>query len=603
MHFQKNITVTVIFTLLLASPVWHHLYAINKGDYRLLKSEIDEYIKGKMRKNDLKGISIALVDDQTLLFSDGYGWADERKKIPAAPDTLYQIGAISKIFTALAVMKLQEHGKIDLDAPLARYIPEFSIKSRFSNTGPVTARTLLTQHSGLPSEYFKGMYTKQRPVSYNEYMRIALSGLGEDYLCTPPNTVYAYCNLGYSLLGYLVQKITKEDFTAYTDREIFQAMDMPNSSFSNEKTPANLTKGYVAGKEMPLFKINSLPALSVHSSAEEMANFMKTVLAGGKFTNRTIIKRNTLKEMMTPQNSKAKFDLDLKIGLGLQLDGYDLVNDERLQYDGIVAWHGGDTVANNATLILLPTEKLGVVVLCNTARGMRESGNIALRCLNLALDVKKGKNINEKKEPVLPVIELPLELIKQFEGYYSSEYIGFFSIKAEENQLVMKALDHDIRLLPYADKSVSLKYYLLGFIPVNLEMFKSIRFRMDKIHDKSALVLIRNDKKYFGGIKIDRPEISPVWKSRTGEYEIIASEDEMRLFKNPRLMLMDGFLIFKTEFVYIKNLSVSLPLEPVSDTECIVMGLGRNMGQTVKCAQINGITVLGFSGLILKKLK
>jgi len=604
MRSPKKITVAVIFTLLLASPAWHHSYAIQKGDYRLLKSDIDEYIKGQMRKNDLKGISIALVDDQTLLFSDGYGWADERKKIPAAPDTLYQIGAISKIFTAFAVMKLREQGKIDLDAPLARYIPEFSIKSRFSNAGPVTVRTLLTQHSGLPSELFKGMYTKQRPLYYNDYMRIALSGLREDYLCSPPDTVYAYCNLGYSLLGYLVQKITNEDFTAYTDREIFHAMDMPNSSFSNEKTHANMTKGYVAGKEMPLFKINSLPALSVHSSAEEIANFMKTVLAGGKFANRTIIKRNTLKEMMTPQNSKAKFDLDLKIGLGWQLDGYDLINDERLQYDGIVAWHGGDTVANNASLILLPTEKLGVVVLCNTARGMRESGNIALRCLNLALDVKKGKNIHEKNEPELSVVELPLELMKQFEGYYSSEYIGFFSIKkAEENQLVMKALDHDIRLLPHADKSVSLKYYLLGFIPVNLEMFKNIRFRLDKIHDKTALILIRDNKKYFGGIKIDSPEIPPVWKSRTGEYEIIAPEDEMHLFKNPRLLLMDGFLIFKAEFVYIKNLSISLPLEPVSDTECVVMGLGRNMGQTVKCAQINGVTVLGYSGLILRKKK
>jgi CubicO group peptidase (beta-lactamase class C family) len=597
----KKITTAVILILLLATPTWRHPYAIQKGDYRSFKEEIDKYVIERMRKNDLKGISMALVDDQTLVFADGYGWADEGKKIPARPDTLYQIGAISKIFTAIAVMKLRDKGKIDLDAPLARYIPEFSIKSHFPNPKSMTVRTLLTQHTGLPSEFFRGMYTKQKAVPLNEYVKNALASLKEDYLSSPPDTVYTYCNLGYTLLGYLVQKITSQDFVAYTDREIFQPLGMHNSSFSNEENHVNLTRGYVAGKEMPLFKVNSLPALSVHSSALEMANFMLAVMGGGNFGKRAIVNQKTLKEMMTPQNLKAKFDIDFKIGLGWQLDGYDFINDERLQYDGVVAWHGGDTIANNATLMLLPAEKLGVVVLCNTAKGLRESGNIAIRCLNLALDVKSGKIIHDMKEPALPLVKLPPEQMKSLEGNYSSEYIGFFSIKVEEYQWVMKVMDHDIKLLSHADASFSLRYYMLGFIPVNLEIFKNVRMKIDKVHDKTAVILLRNDKKYFGGMKIDRPEISPLWKSRMGEYEIIAPEDEIRLLKNPKIIMMDGFLIFKAELVYVKNISIMLPLEPFTDDECVIMGLGRNMGQTIKFSRVNGITVLTYSGLVLKK--
>ncbi|OHD68651.1 MAG: hypothetical protein A2W19_12580 [Spirochaetes bacterium RBG_16_49_21] len=594
---------TTLLSILVLISIGQPSLAIQKGDWASLKRETAEYSQKLMRKKSLKGISIALVDDETLVFSDGYGWADEKKKIPADTDTVYQVGAISKIFTALAVMKLWERGIISLDVPFRRYVPEFLIGSRFPRAKPLTLRTLLTEHSGLPSEILKNTYTITRPVPFNDYMEKTFAYLREDYLCAPPDTVYANCNLGYALLGWLVQKQTGESFVTYTGRELFRAMGMPRTTFSPDRTYANLAKGYVNGRETPLLYVNDLPAMSAYSSVEEMANFIKAILAHGSFGGERIIRPRTLKAMMEPQNLRAEFDADFKIGLGWQLDGYDLIYSERLHYSGPVIWRAGNTVIHSAILMILPREKLGVVVLCNTGGAMRELGNIALRCMNLALEAKTGSLMRREKEPAAPEITLSPKRMKSLEGYFASEYIGFISIRSTGEHLVMNVMDRDIRLIPHADGSFTLKYYLFGFIPLNIEILADIRFTIDDIRGKTALILLKDGKKYFGGMKIDRPELPPIWKLRVGKYQIMDQGDDVILFREPRIILKDGFLIFKADYAYLKNASIMLPLRPLSSSECVVMGLGRFMGQTAKFTQSNGKIRFSFSGLTLEKIE
>ncbi len=603
---RKITTATLVTILACILPLiisGQHTTAIGKEYPASIKKDIAEFTKKLMRKKNLTGVSLALVDDQAVLLSEGFGWADEKRGVHASPKTVYQIGAVSKIFTAMAVMKLRERGGISLDAPLRRYVPEFFIQTRTPAAGPLTIRTLLTEHSGLPSEFLKNMYTAHGPVPFNEYMGKAISHSRMDYACAPPDTVYANCNLGYGLLGRLVRNVSGESFSGYTDRELFRAMGMQQSSFSQTHAYKNLTKGYIKGREAPLLYVNNLPAMSAYSSVEEMADFIKMICAGGRIGGKKIISPRTLKAMMSPQNVRAKFDADFKIGLGWQLDGYDLIYRERLHYSGPVIWRAGTTILNSAILVILPKEKLGVVVLCNTAGGMREVGNIALRSLNLALEAKKGRTLQQNEEPYSPVVNLSPEKMKSAEGCFASEYIGFTSIRSTGEHLLINVMDHDIRLIPHADGSFTLKYYLFGFIPLNIDLLRDIRFIISDISGKTALVLLKNGKRYFGGIKIDRPVIPPEWKLRVGKYQIIDQGDDVVLFKDPRIILKDGFLIFKADYTFVKHASIMLPLKPVSESECVVMGLGRNMGQTAKFTNVNGETRFVFSGLTLRKLK
>jgi CubicO group peptidase (beta-lactamase class C family) len=140
---------------------------IEKGDYTHVKEYMRWYIKEQMEKHDIVGLSIALVDDQTIVWQEGFGYEDKKNKIKATPKTRYWAGSITKLFTAMGTMKLVEEGKVDIDKPFKTYLPEFSIKSRFGSTDDITPRTIMTHHSGLPGDWLDGMFSLN-PTNYTE---------------------------------------------------------------------------------------------------------------------------------------------------------------------------------------------------------------------------------------------------------------------------------------------------------------------------------------------------------------------------------------------------------------------------------------------------
>src|SRR5512136_1519669 len=157
----------------------------SRGDYGYTKEYISWLIKKEMNKNNITGLSIALVDDQKVVWAEGFGFADETNKAPATPETIYRAGSISKLFTATAAMQLVEQGRLDIDKPLQAYLPEFSVKSRFPDAGPITPRNIMTHHSGLPSDLLKGMWTKH-PEPFENVVNL----IRDEYTAYPPNYVF-----------------------------------------------------------------------------------------------------------------------------------------------------------------------------------------------------------------------------------------------------------------------------------------------------------------------------------------------------------------------------------------------------------------------------
>src|SRR5712692_5111668 len=102
------------------------------GDYRYVQNYLNWYIPKQLEKYGVPGLSIALVDDQKLVWAQGFGFADREQQILATAETVYQVGSISKVITATAVMQLVAQGKINLDYPIQRYVPDFSIKSSWN---------------------------------------------------------------------------------------------------------------------------------------------------------------------------------------------------------------------------------------------------------------------------------------------------------------------------------------------------------------------------------------------------------------------------------------------------------------------------------------
>jgi CubicO group peptidase (beta-lactamase class C family) len=161
--------------------------SVARGDYEPVKAYLAALIQYEMKKRDVTGLSIALVDDRTILWAEGFGYADQAAKIPATSDTVYRAGSISKLFTATAAMQLAERGRLDIDAPLSASLPQFGIKSRFAGAGAITPRTIMTHHSGLPRDLLQGMW-----VEAPEPFTAVAHRIRDEYAAYPPNYVFSY---------------------------------------------------------------------------------------------------------------------------------------------------------------------------------------------------------------------------------------------------------------------------------------------------------------------------------------------------------------------------------------------------------------------------
>ncbi len=117
-------------------------------DYSLAIEYLEKYVPAQMKKHRLTGVSVALVDGQRMVWSDGFGFADKSAGERATESTGYGAGSVSKLFTAMVVMKLDEDQKLDLDAPIRNSVPGFDLKSRFGSIDEITLRNILTHHAG-----------------------------------------------------------------------------------------------------------------------------------------------------------------------------------------------------------------------------------------------------------------------------------------------------------------------------------------------------------------------------------------------------------------------------------------------------------------------
>ena len=136
------------------------------GNYSPITEYLSAFIKREMKSGDLTGLSIALVDNDQMVCSEGFGFADKARDIEATANTRYRAGSISKLFNATAVMQLVEQGKLNIDAPVVTYVPGFKINSRFGSTEDITLRSLLSHQSGMPSDIVNGMWsTDAAPLS------------------------------------------------------------------------------------------------------------------------------------------------------------------------------------------------------------------------------------------------------------------------------------------------------------------------------------------------------------------------------------------------------------------------------------------------------
>jgi len=315
---------------------------------------LDALIPSQLRNRNIAGAVVSVVKDGQVLFQKGYGYADVEEKKPVLPDqTLFRPGSISKLFTATAVMQLVEQGKLDLDRDINDYL-DFAIPKTYPE--PITLRQLLT-HTGGFEEILKNLF-----VAHQSDIKPLRTYLVNEMPARifAPGKIPSYSNYGFTLAGYIVERVSGEKFERYVESHILKPLGMNHSTF-DQPLPAELapqmSKGYLSASKKPRdFEfVQVVPAGALTTTAADMTRFMLAFLQDGAVDGVSILKPETVRQMETRQ-----FEFHSKLpGLGITFMEY-LIDPVR-----IIA-HGGDTVYFHSDMILVPDAHLGYFLSYNT---------------------------------------------------------------------------------------------------------------------------------------------------------------------------------------------------------------------------------------------
>ena len=567
--------------------------SLGRGEYAKVAEYVSALVRHEMKKGGVTGLSIALVDDQRVVWADGFGYADKAGNVPASPETVYRAGSISKLFTATAAMQLAERGTMDIDRPLGDDLPGFTIRTRFADSAPITPRSIMTHHSGLPSDYLKGMWS----LDPEPFTGVA-ARLRDEYAANPPGTVFSYSNLGMTLLGDAIGKVADRDFVSYVHDEILLPLGMSRSSFSTsvDRTPL-AAKGYRKGKEAEEPPLRDVPAGGLNTSVLDLSRFVRMVLAGGKAGDRRIVKPETLAEMLRPQNADVPLDLDFRVGLGWMLGG---LGDIDIRHAGPVAHHAGATLLFHGQVIVLPERKLGVVVLANSDTAGRAVGRVATQALKLALEAKTGDRQPEPEKSGEGGGSLSKDALQRYEGWYATP-AGAVNVRAASGGLRADVMNRTFRLIPRADGSLGLQYRLLGLFPIRIEELDGVGISRTDVAGREILAARMHGREMAIGERMRPVPVPAEWLGRTGEYEITNLGGDAVLLEKVSLRAEDGFLFVDYTIPLLFPGTMNFAIDPISDTEAVIRGFGRGMGETVRAVAVNGENMLSYSGYLLRK--
>ncbi|MGA2821807.1 MAG: serine hydrolase domain-containing protein [Anaerolineales bacterium] len=327
------------------------------GDTPDISAIIAKYrneIPGRMKIDNVPGLAIAVVDDQGILWSEGFGYTDWDRKTKVTTDTLFSIQSMSKSFTATAAMFAAQDGLVDLDAPITTYLPNFHIHSIFEEhpEQKITLRMLLSHTAGLVHEAPVGGNSDLPGRTFEEH----IASISDTWLKFPVGTSYSYSNLGIDLAGYILQVRSGMPFTQYVKEKVLASLGMASSTLDISRVRA--TPGRAVGHAMvplsPPIGWLLIPSGGVWTTANDMARYLRFHINEGTLDGTRLLRENLAETMYTPPNEAAS-----QAGYALGIGVSNQPGTRELQ-------HGGGGFGFNSNMIWYPELKLGAVVLTNT---------------------------------------------------------------------------------------------------------------------------------------------------------------------------------------------------------------------------------------------
>lgn len=325
---------------------------------------IEQHIKEIMKKHGYPGFSIGIVFEDNLIYSQSFGVRDRDTKLPATEETLYQIGSVSKVFTATLLGIMRDKGIISLDDPISKYLPaKGQFPSDKRGAPAITLRHLATHTSGLPPDVTNPNRKEDGEPWTGYSLNNLYEGLAKTKLVFPTGARWGYSNLGYGLLGLALERAGKKPYELLLKQYLLRPLKMERSTITLEgehlkllATPYRDDNPMVKTQPWNLGVLSS--AGGITSSVADLSKFLSLQFRAGE-ADVTPVAGSTLWELQTPQRFINEWSS--ASGLGWRIDRSDKI--------GNIILHGGDVDGYASYIGFSSIHRIGVIVLTNSGIG------------------------------------------------------------------------------------------------------------------------------------------------------------------------------------------------------------------------------------------
>lgn len=350
---KRTLSVIVILSFAIFqscnTPSFKQNIAVNSSGIGLLE-QVDSVVLNKMNQYNIPGLSIGIIRNDSIIYTNGYGLRNIGNKDLVTENTIFHTASLSKLFTALAIMKLEESNALAIGDRLIEILPELNYNDQRAEN--ITIKNLLNHTSGLPDI---GNYHWNNNNQSDNSLKEFVLGLNLK-IESDPSSQYLYSNLGYDILGYVIEKVSGSTFDDYLKENILNQNEMYESDFRYFNIPDSLrtsphSKRWITNniyvRETYPYTREHAPSSTLNSSAKELSKWMVSFLQSLDSENTGINYEN----MIQPT-----FESNKHIGLGFQLG----------EIEGLkkIGHYGGDK-GFRSYLMMVPKEKIGLVVLAN----------------------------------------------------------------------------------------------------------------------------------------------------------------------------------------------------------------------------------------------
>ncbi|MCC6124378.1 MAG: beta-lactamase family protein [Pirellulales bacterium] len=352
MFFPRALSLVFSLLIVASSPISHADDAVpeSKSLAPARAAAVDAAVRAEMERQQLVGVAVGVIEDGQIVYLQGYGLADAENRTPATAETVFNWASNSKPLAAVLAMQLVEQGRLDLDADVRKYVPEFPDKSV-----KITCRHLLTHQSGI-LHYANGTLipTKRKYGNSKPWADpvLALDRFNQSPLLFAPGERNSYSSYAYILLSAVIQRAAKTPFTELVEAKVAKPLGLRSFQRDTKDIKPEWTTGYErkGGKVAPSpDEANDWKhgAGAYKSNVRDFARWAQALM------NRELVSEATEKIIWEPQ--KLSDGSPSKYGLGFVVEA-----GKRLKVS-----HNGQQSETTTRMVIFPREKHGVVVMCN----------------------------------------------------------------------------------------------------------------------------------------------------------------------------------------------------------------------------------------------